>query len=193
MRILILAALLLVVLSVSAQGGGDPRKNIHIMAGSLFYSVGGEPVTTSQFFKVVEGSYFFNEDWMNGIIVLNNGSQYKNINAKLDLLKGNVHYLDQYGAEFIANPNIKEVILTETLMDINYRFIHSSAITNTKNAKNPQWYQWLHSGKASLYKLIDKQASEQKPYGSATTEIRIQTVEKYFIQCPIKNQSLMNF
>jgi hypothetical protein len=181
MRIIILTCLLFVVFSVSAQGGADPRKNINIMGGSLFYSVGGQPVITAEFFKVVEGSCFFNDEWMKGIIVLNNGNQYKNINTKLDLLKGNVHYQDQFGSEFIADLNIKEVILIDTVADINYRFICAAAITEEKNTKKPLWYQWLHSGTASLYKLFEKQASEQKPYNSATTEVRIQTVEKYFI------------
>ncbi len=62
MRVVVLAAFLFVVLSASAQGGAEPRKDIHIMAGSLFYSVGGEPIITAEFFKVVEGSHFFNED-----------------------------------------------------------------------------------------------------------------------------------
>lgn len=181
MRTIINACLLFAAFSVSAQGGGDPRKNIHIMAGSLFYSVGGQPVITSEVFKVVEGSNFFNEEWMKGIIVFNNGVQYKDINTRLDLLRGNVHYQDQFGSEFIADPNIKEVILIDTASDINYRFIRSSAITNEKNSKKPQWYQWLHSGVASLYKLIEKKTFEQKPYNSATIEIKIQTAEKYFI------------
>ncbi len=181
MRIIIFICLFFpLVFSVSAQGG-DPRKNIDIVAGSLFYSVGGKPILTTDNFKVVEGSYFFNEEWMSAIIVLNNGAQYKNIRAKLDLVKGSLHYQDQFGINFIADPNIKEIVLTDTAADINYRFIDAAAVTGEKITKKQQWYLWLSSGKASLYKLFDKQASEQKPYNSATTEIRIQTVEKYFI------------
>ncbi len=70
----------------------------------------------------------------------------------------------------------------DTLADVSYPFINSSAFTVGKATEKPQWYLWLHSGKASLYKSFNKEVSEQKPYGSATTEIRIQTVEKYFIQ-----------
>ncbi|MFN2439325.1 MAG: hypothetical protein ABR503_09005, partial [Chitinophagaceae bacterium] len=167
--------------SVFGQGRGDPRKDIHMLAGSLFYEVDGKPLMASDFSKVIEGSYFFNEGWMNSLLILNNGNQYKNINARLDLFNGNVHYQDQYGAEFIATSNIKEIILTDTVADINYRFIHASALTLENNSKKPQWYQWLHSGKASLYKLFDKQSSEQKRYGSSSTEISIKTAEKYFI------------
>lgn len=182
MRIVIFFCLLLVSVSSGfAQGGGDSRKNIDIMAGSLFYVVDGKPVTTANYFKVVEGSNFFKENWMSAILVLTNGSEHKNIKTKIDLLTGDVYYQDQFGAEFIAKPNIKEVILIDTIADVNYRFINASAITDKISGKNPQWYQWLLSGTASVYKLIDKQASEQKPYGSATTEVSIQTVQKYFI------------
>ncbi len=181
MRIIIFIYLFFpLVFSVSAQGG-DPRKNIDIVAGSLFYSVGGKPILTTDNFKVVEGSYFFNEEWMSAIIVLNNGAQYKNIRAKLDLVKGSLHYQDQFGINFIADPNIKEIVLTDTAADINYRFIDAAAVTGEKITKKQQWYLWLSSGKASLYKLFEKQVNELRPYGSATTEIRIQTIEKYFI------------
>jgi len=181
MKIIILPCLLFAFFSAFSQGGRDPRKDIQIAAGSLFYAVDGKPVTTADHFKVVEGSYFFNENWMNAILVFNNGNEQKNINARLDLLKNNVHYQDQFGNEFIANPNIKEIIFIDTLADVNYRFIHAPAISGERNNREQQWYQWLHSGKASLYKLFDKQVAEHKHYGSATTEIKIQTAESYLI------------
>ncbi len=153
MRIVIFACLMLVfVFPGFAQGGGDLRKDINIAAGSLFYMVDGKPVVTGNIFKIVEGSNFFNENWMKAILVLNNGAEYKNINTRLDLLTGDVYYQDQFGAEFIAKQNIKEVILIDTVADINYRFVNASVITDKINSKNPQWYQWLCSGKASVYK-----------------------------------------
>jgi hypothetical protein len=43
------------------------------------------------------------------------------------------------------------------------------------------WYLWLLTGTASLYKIFEKNLSEQKPYGSATFEQHIKTLEKYLI------------
>jgi hypothetical protein len=40
---------------------------------------------------------------------------------------------------------------------------------------------WLHSGDASLYKFINKDVTESKPYGSATAEQRIRTTDKYYV------------
>jgi hypothetical protein len=64
----------------------------------------------------------------------------------------------------------------------NFRFIHSSALPQQpSNPLKVGWYQWLHSGTASLYKYFNKSMSESTPYGSATIEQKIKTKEKYMV------------
>ena len=174
---------LLIFISASAQLRlADSRKDINIRAGSMFYMVGGEPVLTSEFSRVVEGTPYFSDDWMKGMIVLYNNAVYKDLLVKIDLTKGGVHYLDQFGKEFIVESAIKEVVLTDSINERNFRFIHAPSITNSKDKRTQQWFLWLLTGNASLYKVFNKEVIEQKPYGSASVEQRVRTSEKYAVQ-----------
>jgi len=184
----ILGAALLFVSSASWSQRTVDVTSGDVNAMGLFTAVGGEPIVMAKFVKLVEGTYYFKDDWMKGIIVMPNGQEHKNFSVKLDLYNNHVHYLDEKAGELIANNLIREVILIDEAFGINYRFIHSSALGNIIGIKEG-WYQWLHSGKsASLYKFFNKKLTETKPYGSATFEQSISTIPQYLV---LHNNSLL--
>ena len=50
-----------------------------------FYTVNGEPVSSTKYIRVVEGTPYFNETWMKGSLDLSDGRGYENLWLKLDL------------------------------------------------------------------------------------------------------------
>jgi hypothetical protein len=152
-----------------------------VVAGSLFYSMNNEPVRTREYESLESGTPFFPEKWMKAYIVLSDNRVYKDVSSKLNLLKGDVYYLDNKGNEMIINPAVKEIIFTEDDHSVNYRFIHYSSFPLTTKNIRKGWYQWLYSGKVSLYKYADKKIEERKPYGSASVRQYIHSKEKYYI------------
>jgi len=179
MKTILLLLLFSTALLANAQKAIDVTSG-DVNATNFFLAVNGEPVLLTKFTKLVEGSPYFKDDWWNGTIVLANGKEYKNIKTKVDLLDGDLRYLDEKGKERIATKNIKEATLFDSVRNLRYHFIHSSslpAITGDKQG----WYQSLHAGQASLYKYFKKFISENKPYGSATTEQSIRTTEHYLV------------
>ncbi len=159
-----------------AQQVIDVNQNEHV--ANAFFSVGGEPVQMAKFVGLKEGSPYFKEEWLKGSIVLQNGSTYKNISARVNLLDNTLHYKDARDREMIANVPIREVVLYDEAADVLYRFMNNDLVH--ASAKKG-WYLWLYTGKASLYKYFSKTLIEQKPYGSATTEQIIKTKSNYFI------------
>lgn len=157
------------------------KTDINRLGSNLFYTVGGEPFSPYKYIKVVEGSAFFNEGWMKGLLVLRGGTEYKNLFLKLDLIENNVHYQDENGREMIAINPIREVVLIDTVSGDQYHFIHFSALTTETIKPEAGWYEILQGGKAKLYKLHKKRLNESRPYGSATFEHRIATTTHYFI------------
>lgn len=179
MRILITFFMLLLFQFCSAQQVVDVSKQDLTVGPNTFFVSGGEPFVTTKFVNLVEGSPYFKDEWLNGIVVDGASQEFKNIKLKIDLIENRVHYLDLKEKEFIASVPIREIVLTET--DHNYRFVHSISLEKINNVEKNKWYLWLVSGTASLYKKFEKDLTEFKAYGSATVEQRIKTHEKYLI------------
>ncbi len=179
MRTLFYCMLFFFSFPVAAQKTVDVTSG-DVNAMNFFQVVGGQPITTTKFTKLVGGTPFFKDEWIKGDVVLNSGATHKTISLKLDLVDNEVRFLNERGEEFIANNDIKEVVLNNALNNTNYRFMHSSTFSNV-NGKKEGWYLWLHTGTASLYKHFQKSVIESKPYNSSTTEQTIQTKERYLV------------
>lgn len=145
-----------------------------------FYTVNGEPVSSTKYVRVVEGSPYFNEAWMKGSLDLSDGRGYENLWLKLDLADNSVLYLDAEGKEMIATSVIKNVTLIDSVSGRKYDFVHSSFIKGSGKIQTG-WYQSIASGKATLYKRSAKVVNETKPYGLATYEQSIVTTDSYFL------------
>lgn len=144
------------------------------------YTVGGTPFIMAKFARVVEGSPFFNEQMMRGALILPEGKEYKNILIRLNLLESQVNYLNEKKVELIASIPIREVVLQDTILNHDHRFVFSDYIKTTDKPEK-DFYELLQTGKAELYKQHKKRILENKPYGSATIEQTIQTNFRYYL------------
>jgi hypothetical protein len=153
--------------------------NVNAMSPSFFNVVGGEPIVSVKFARLVEGTAFFKDEWMKGDVVLTGERQYHGIYLKLDLYDNEVHFQDQKGNEMIATSLIQKLILFDTTAQQVFNFINGEFIRANGHVKG--WYQLLSDGKASLFKKINKQIHEVKQYGSATVEQSIISLPRYYI------------
>jgi hypothetical protein len=146
-------------------------------AAHFFQTVSGQPVLTAKFVRLSEGTPYFSDNWLKATITSLQGTVYKGIRVKLDLTDGKLHYLDAKGNEFISSTPIKELVLTDSINNKDFRFISSSGAPYLKEG----WYLSLIDGDATLYKVFQKSVREDKPYGSAVTEQRIVTLQKFVL------------
>jgi hypothetical protein len=180
MRLLtVILSLLLSPFCFSQQVIDVSKQDVRV-GSNIFFVSGGEPFVTTKFVNLVEGTPYFKDEWLKGLVVDKSNHEYKDIQLKIDLMANTVHYLGENEKEFVATTTVKEIVLTDAAGD-NYRFVHSSGLETVVNVEKGKWYLWLASGTASLYKKFEKDLTEFKGYGSATTEQRIKTHEKYVI------------
>src|SRR4029079_11143848 len=166
-------------ISVVAQKTVDVTKgNNSAMSPSFFTVVNGEPVVFAKFTKIVDGTPYFNDQWMKGNVVLTTGSEFAGVYLKLDLYNNVVHYRDPKGNELIAATPIQKLILFDSSSQTVFTFINGAYINTNDHVKG--WYQLLADGKASMLKQIRKRMSEEKPYGSATIERSVRTSFQYY-------------
>ena len=152
--------------------------NVSAMSPSFFNLVAGVPVVSARFAKIVEGTPYFNDEWMKGTVVMNSDDHFTGVYLKLDLYNNEVHYRDAGGNELVATTTIKKIILFDSAAQRIFNFINGEYINANSHIKG--WYELLVEGEASAFKQIRKQINEDKPYGSATVEQSIHTSFLYY-------------
>lgn len=180
MRHLLFLIAILLFSECFAQRTIDVGKEDVRLGTSNFNVVGGTPFLNVKYVRLVEGSPYFKDKWMKGILISTGDEQYKNLTLKLDLIDNKIHYKDEKGNEFIATTPVKEAVLTDDAGN-NYKFVRISTLQKTNVPVKDGWCLWLGSGAAALYKFFNKNVYEQTPYNSATTEQYIKTTEKYMV------------
>jgi hypothetical protein len=178
-------AVLSLLLLCSAVAFGQRRVDVdagsHQTMNTFFQTVNGTPVLTNVYYRVVEGSPYFKEDWMKGSAALSREVEYQNLTLKLNLLENTVHFQDTRGNEMISNTPINKITLIDPAAGTQYRFVHSSFIPVMVDLSKHVWLECLAEGRAQLYVHYKKSITESRPYGSATLEQRIYTVPQYYL------------
>ena len=180
MRSFTFAILLLFSLQSSSQRVVDVSKEDTRVGSDIFFVSGGEPFVTTKFVNLLEGSPYFKDEWMKGVVVDVQDHQFKNVKLRVDLMANTIHFIGSKDQEFVVRNPMKQVVLTDESGN-NYRFDHSIAFERVLNAEKDKWYMWLASGTASLYKNFEKDLTEFRPYASSIIEQRIKTREKYLV------------
>lgn len=175
--------ILFLILSVPcfAQKVVDVSKENLPLTSNLFYTVAGVPFSNYKYVKLVEGSPYFNENWMRGRIMMSKGSVYDSILVRIDLMENALHYLDKEGNEMVATSPVKTIWLSDDITGKNYQFDHSQYM-QLDALPDPAWYQVLDSGRVILYKKHIKTINEDKPYSSALVEQKMVTTFTYLLK-----------
>ena len=150
-----------------------------IAAGpGVLYSINGQSFSRERFSNLVDGSPFFNEEFMKGDLVLENGKMVKNFSVRLNLLDGTLNYLNEKNEELEAAVPIREVHLTDPLTNQTYRFVHSKYMCN---GSGKSWNRIIDTGAVSLYMNEVRVMTESKSYGSATLQQNILKDQSYLV------------
>lgn len=149
---------------------------------ALYYAVGGEPVSLVKYVKVVEGTPYFSEDWLDGSLIVSGGRKYDTVLLKLDLLAHELQYLDNDGNALVATTPVTEIWINDK-MARRLHFFNASFLPAPDGGSVPlkAWLQLLTDGPYLLFKEHSKQISESKAYGSGIVEQTISTKFKYYI------------
>lgn len=158
----------------------DVDKNDKRLAAISNLSTSGAPYINAKFVRVVSGSPFFNEQMMRGILISKDGTEYRNIIIRLNLLESQVNFLNNKQEELIVGTPLQEVTLLDSVNQKNYHFIFSDYVESTDKVEKG-FYQILQKGKAGLYAQHKKVLKETRAYNSATYEQNIETYVTYYL------------
>jgi len=180
MRILISCCLFFICLRSFSQTIDVDKADSRSAAINNLFTASGTPYVEAKFVRLVSGSPFFNEKMMRGIVISPNGTEYRNIIIRLNLMESQVNFLNNKQEELIVGTPLREVTLLDTVNKKNYHFIFSDYIETTVKPEKG-FYQILQKGKAELYTQHKKTLKESRPFNSATYEQSIETYLTYFV------------
>ena len=179
---------LLLLLTVVLAADAGAQKVVDITQGDadvigqerITGLVGGQVMSPVKYVKVIEGTPFFREEWLQGAIVLNGGTLLGHLDLRLDLLRHELHYKNGDGQEMIATTPVSAVTLSAG--GGNFTFVPGTPWREVDKALDGAWLQVLVNDKVSLLREDRKKLSENTPYGSSTTEQTISDADYYYLR-----------
>ncbi len=144
------------------------------------FTASGSPYIDAKFVSMVSGSPFFNDKMMRGIIVSSDGTEYRNILIRLNLMESQVNFLNDNKVEMVAGMSIREVTLLDSINQKNFLFVNANSLKTTDKPELG-YYQLLQKGKAELYTQYRKTIKETRQFNAATYEQSIETNLIFFV------------
>lgn len=168
-----------------AQGNGFGVGYSEVQNGfsglrSLFNVVSSEPITAPNNPHQLDGSPYFSDEWMKGIITLSNGQSYRGQQMRVDLLNTKLFFVNQEGREQVCVSQVDRVILLDSVNNTVHTFIHSFVLPVHPDLKDFVWLEVLQPGKAQLVKYQKKELVERFNYAAAPVDV-IKTQTRYYL------------
>lgn len=185
MRNLLIAGALLSSLGVYSQRVVDlASHDFSLSLGQTLIAVADDhPTSLAKYRDIVEGSPFFKDQWMKGLVLFREGKAFARVPIRLNILDNEVDYKNAKGQEMVATASLKQVILTDSVSGEEFTFVAGSTWRADYKDLDNTWLQVLTNDKVSLLRLIRKKVQTSSPgYGTNTTERSIVTDESYYVQ-----------
>ena len=132
-----------------------------------------------------EGSPYYHSDYNWAEITTSNGTVYKDVRVKFNLVERKVQYLADDGTEMLATTAIRSirfpVLIAEDGSKSNVMLISKTGSVNEANATI---YEVLDSGKISLLKQVDITFRDEKKYSEAVITRHFDRKETDFLLLP---------
>lgn len=170
-KIGIATTLLLLFCVSNAQDNNNllsDRKMISEITGQILYIYQYEDV---------KGSSFLFDNWLTGMVMLNNHAVYKNVQLKFDVSK-NEFVFNRNDSSFILGPEAVEIRLYQKHGD-SLVFKNGFAINNS--IPPAKYLQVFTEGKLTFLKFFQKNIEEYSEYGDATKYKRFTDMYDYYI------------
>jgi len=160
---------------------------IFCLSGVAFTSFGQGGMTDNQnrplltkSYVDVNGSPYFNDNFVKGSVKLSDGKKYDNVYLQLDEVKSTLLFKDTKDTK-----EAMEYSLPVSEFNLN---LENGTVANFKKVasdeKNTGFYQVIYDGKFSLLKRTRKSVVTKATYGTANVEKNINAVTVFMVVSP---------
>jgi hypothetical protein len=140
----------------------------------------GQPFKS--YYKDVQGSPFFFDDWKFADITLSRGKKFEKIKARIDLCSHEAHFVTTNNVEIVTPKGlVTEIIMFDSIPGGVDTFKFKTGFPSIENQNETNFYEVLSDGPAQLLKSTRKKIVEHKDDISGQVEKVFDAYEEYYV------------
>jgi hypothetical protein len=151
------------------------QSQINIGGGQNLQALNGAPLTPDKVLEL-QGSYFFNDEFLPATLVDASGKEYKDKKIKFNLKSNIIYYTDWDGKLMQATSDIRKVIISEP----DKTTVFENLFPSIDGLDAGTYYKVIISGSAKLLLSTQFSEVEYKEFNSAVTTKRVDKVYQLY-------------
>lgn len=151
------------------------QSQINIGGGQNLQALNGAPLTPDKVLEL-QGSYFFNDEFLPATLVDASGKEYKDKKIKFNLKSNIIYYTDWDGKLMQATSDIRKVIITEA----DKTTVFENFFPSIDGLDAGTYYKVIINGAAKLLLSTQFSEVEYKEFNSAVTTKRVDKVYQLY-------------
>lgn len=151
------------------------QSQINIGGGQNLQALNGAPLTPDKVLEL-QGSYFFNDEFLPATLVDASGKEYKDKKIKFNLKSNIIYYTDWDGKLMQATSDIRKLIITET----DKTTVFENFFPSIDGLDAGTYYKVIINGSAKLLLSTQFSEVEYKEFNSAVTTKRVDKVYQLY-------------
>ncbi len=151
------------------------QSQINVGGGQNLQALNGAPLTPDKVLAL-QGSYFFNDEFLPAILVDASGKEYKDKKIKFNLKSNIIYYTDWDGKLMQATTDIRKLIITEA----DKTTVFENFFPSIDGLDAGTYYKVIINGSAKLLLSTQFSEAEYKEFNSAVTTKRVDKVYQLY-------------
>src|SRR5471030_3173506 len=128
----------------------------------------------------VDGSPLLNDQWAPGVVILADGTTYKDIPLKYNEMQDVLYFKGNNDHAYVFSKPVHEFSMQYTVENKTQRKLFKNGFTNVPNTSESSFFEILGDGSAQLIKKDDKELTDVKAYNQPVTK-RLDDDSKYYL------------
>lgn len=178
---LFLACIFLSATAIKAQYNPNPLID-RVKLNNLATQVNNNPIYKDESLRISSGTPYFRDAWMRADIFAVVGKPYEKIPVKLNLMMGQLLFLDKDGSEKEMVNKLLRVEISDSSTGEKFVFIPVEGLAKPKDANMIVWCEAIQEGNATLLKKTNKALSQNKMYPLDPKEKVIEESFVYYLR-----------
>jgi hypothetical protein len=153
----------------------NAQSQVSVGGGRNLQALNGAPLTPDKVLEL-QGSYFFNDEFLPAVLVDASGKEYKDKKIKFNLKTNIIYYTDWDGKLMQATSDIRKVIITE----VDKTTVFENFFPPIDGLDAGTYYKVLVNGPSKLLLSTQFSEGEFKEFNSAVTTKRVDKVYQLY-------------